>query len=84
MAHRLSSLQQCHRTSCGKSNTPPVFQVTRVSYYCVSYPPVYSCKKREGGMQWWRSRDLLHSTGGLCRRLLVPVWEIRERHEEAS
>ena len=37
-----------------------------------------------GGMQWWRSRDLSHSTGGLCRGLLVPLWEIRERHEQAG
>ena len=38
----------------------------------------------EGGMQQWRSRDLSRSTGGLCRGLLVPPWEIRERHEQAG
>lgn len=88
----LPVLQQCHCTLCGKSNTPRVFQVTQVSYYCVSYPPVYSFalqsvrerETEEGGMRQWQSHDLSHSSGGLCRRLLVPEWEIRERREEAG
>lgn len=56
----LQFLQQCHCTLCGKSNTPRVFQVTRVSHYCVSYPPVYSCtpqSEHERGRRRRRRRD---------------------------
>lgn len=87
---RRSHFKQC--TLCGKSNAPQVFQVTWVNYHCVSYPPVYSCSPcpcaltLEGGgsdaavaVSWhvtflWRSLQML----------LVPVWEIRHRHEEAG
>lgn len=41
-------------------------------------------KSEEGGMQQWQSCDLSHYTGGLCRGLLVLLWEIRERHGEAG
>ncbi len=41
-------------------------------------------REKEGGMQQWQSHDLSHSSGGLCRGLLVPVWEIRQRHGEAG
>lgn len=86
-ASHFPGLQQCHCALCHKSNTPQVFQVTWVSRYCVSYPPVYSRipqsvherEREKGGMQQSRSGDLSHSTGGLCRGLLI-----RERHEEAG
>lgn len=41
-------------------------------------------RETEGGMQQWRSHDLSHSSGGLCRGLMVPIWEIRERNEETG
>lgn len=55
-------LHQCHCTLCGKSNTPRVFQVTWVSYYCVSYPPVYSCTPQsvhERGRETGREEGML-------------------------